>query len=82
MSKFADYEEMLRLRYCHLYGETGCSSWIRKERQKNVIKIGITLLLFMVLIFSDIAEGKNEYSNVLMNRSGEITGVCAMYKGK
>lgn len=75
MKGYRDYEEVLKTRYIHLYGQTGCNNWVRRERNKNMMKVGIIVLLFICVVYNSITVNHAEYSNVKLNKYGEIVEV-------
>lgn len=82
MKKYRDYEEVLRTRYYHLYGESDCDFWLQQEKKKLLIKIVLFILLFVVLIFNDVSAGRAEYSNVKLNDNGEIVSAVRPGEGE
>ena len=81
MERLREYEEVLKTRYYHLYGRNECGSWLRQEKQKMLLKIVITLVVFFLLIYNDVSAGKMEYSNVVVNDKGEIISVIRPVEG-
>lgn len=81
MNKFREYEEVLKTRYYHLYGQTGSDSWVRQEKKNLLLKILIVFVLFVLMVYNDISAGKTEYSNVVINDKGEIVSVVRPEEG-
>jgi len=81
MNKYREYEEVLKTRYYHLYGVNECGSWLRQEKQKMLLKILLTLIVFLLLIYNDFSAGKMEYSNAVINDRGEIISVIRPEEG-
>lgn len=81
MDKYKEYEEVLKTRYYHLYGQLECDSWFRQEKQKMLLKIIVTFVVFFLLIYNDISAGKMEYSNAVLNDKGEIVSVVRPEEG-
>ena len=82
MDKYRDYEEVLRARYYHLYGESDCEFWLQQEKKKTLIKVVIVILLFTILIYNDVSSGRAEYSNVRFNDKGEIISAVRPDEGE
>ncbi len=82
MDKFSEYREILRLRYSSLYGNKNCESWVTGECRKMLILFLVCILLITAVIFNDISADREEYSNVTMNRNGEIVEVHRPSKGE
>ena len=75
MEKYREYEETLKIRYENLFGSAGFRIWLKKEQQKMIIMISVSVLLFFCLILNDISVSRSEYSNVVANGRGEIVSV-------
>ena len=75
MERFREYEENLKTRYTHLYGNAGFEIWSKKEHQKMLITAVVSVVIFLCLIASDISASKTAYSNVVVNERGQIVSV-------
>lgn len=82
MGKFTEYQEILRLRYVHLYGKADCDAWMKQERKKMITIIIVIVLLFLALIINDISAEQRQYINVQTGQNGEITSVMRPEKGE
>jgi hypothetical protein len=75
MERFREYEENLKTRYTHLYGNAGFEIWSKKEHQKMLITAVVSVVIFLCLMASDISASKTAYSNVVVNERGQIVSV-------
>lgn len=82
MKWFAEYEELLKIRYCRLYGERECRSMILHEKRVLMIKAAALIFLICMITVNDISAYRNAYSNVKTNSNGEITGVMRPDSGE
>lgn len=82
MDKFKEFEIVLKTRYEHLYGNNDFDLWIKRERNKMITIIIISVILMICLICNDISSSKTEYSNVYLNQNGEIVSVKRPEKGQ
>lgn len=81
MGSLLEFREVLKIRYQHLYGKGDYEEKVRKEEQKLMAGIIITVLIFVILTGNDIASARAEYSNVIFNDKGEITGALRPQEG-
>ena len=81
MDKFSEYREILKMRYSSLYGNRDCEIWVTRECNKLLISFLICILVITIVICNDISAGRKEYSNVKVNKNGEIIEVTRPPKG-
>ncbi len=75
MKQITEFEEILRLRYSHLFGNMDCEEIIRNERKKLMIEVIAVIMIFSVLIAKDINSARKEYRQAEFNKKGEIVSV-------
>lgn len=81
MEKFNEYKNILRFRYSSLYGSKDCEMWVARECKKMLIMLLFCLLSITVVVCNDISTDRKEYSNVKVNRNGEIVEISRPPQG-
>lgn len=82
MKLLTEYEELLNIRYCRLYGERECQQMVKHEKRVLMIRAAILLVIVCFIIVNDVYSYRNAYSNVRMNSDGEIIGVMRPDRGE
>lgn len=75
MKFWEEFEKRLAERYYKLYGTTNCRQWIRKEKQRFLLKGMGILFVLCVSIGAGCVKGAEYYENLTLNQKGEIVEV-------